>query len=302
MPSLLEAAPHVVRPAQPDPLPLRAERAWSRHAPWVATVAALAAATSLLDATELGLLASGAGTLAVLHGVALGRLRQTCLALHLSAGVLLLALSRGATEAGSFAPAAAIVLAGAMLARAAALRVRPAVAPLAGRLPWEFRRIHRRIALRFGLAGLAAGVLVALLVSAPLVRIAAVALLPLALRTFVGTLLSPGIGRLVLTYTAAMHVAVLVLLLPAFGAPVAAWSLVGAETLLFVGSALIVARRTGVTPFPTLQLGALFAAIVLLATVCVPGTPQWPLLVLILCGVALGAVLFPRMQRTDEQR
>jgi len=118
------------------------------------------------------------------------------------------------------------------------------------------------------------------------------AMLPLALRTFIGTMLSRTNARAVWCAAITPAVAAWALLVPGAGAVAAAWTLVLTETLLFAGAALMVLRRTGVSPLPRFQL-AILAATLLFLAVMVPTTGDWPLLL----GVALGLAAAPFLKR-----
>jgi len=281
--------------ARPDPIERAAPAAdHAGHAPWAVALAATVAGGVWVEPATLGLLACGAGALAVLAALAHGRVRVACQALHLSGGLFVLAAVQGPAAAGALAPAAGVLLTGLLFARTSAERSRRAVAALSGIAPWHFRRHYRRQTMRFGLAGIATSVLLALAGPTLLVRIAAVALLPLSMRAYVGNMISARRARTVWLFVTPLHLALLGALVPEFGPAAAAWCLAGAEAALLCSAALFVTRRTGVTPFQQSQVAILVATAALVGTVTFPSTREWPFLVAVLGGVALGAVLFPR--------
>ena len=196
---------------RPDPLPFREESRWATHAPWVGGAAVLGAAMALGSPSPTGLVACGAGGMAVFLPLVGGRWRAAVRALHLAAGVVLLALWNGSAAAGEFALAAGLVAVATLATRAAASGVRVSVAPLAGRMPGRFGDLHRRGATRFAVGGISAALFTAVLGVSPAMQIA--------------------------------------LLAPPFGPAGAAWALVAAETLLFGSAALTLTRRTNEPPF-----------------------------------------------------
>jgi len=297
--TLLAEAPREVRSAaRPDPLPVPGLSLAARHGPWIAALGAGLGAVSLFDQASLGLLACGAATMAILANATQRRLRRTCHAIHLSAGTLLLAVWHGAAAAGAFFPAAGVLVVGALLARGAALGVRTRIAPLASVVPWKFRRTYRRAAIPFALAGLLASIAVVCAGTTPAVRIAGVALFPMALRSYAGTLLSRKEMRAIWGYGVAVHLMLLGLLVPGHGAATAAWALVTAETILFAGSALVIARRTGVAPFPLLPAAVAVMVAAMFAATTIPDSPELPFLAAVLIGAATGAAFFPRRVKT----
>jgi hypothetical protein len=267
---------------------------WRAHAPWALALAAFLAAHLLAEGRELGLVATGAGWAVVLASAARFSLRAFCRAVHLAAGVLTLAALGGAEEAGAFVPAAGVLAVAALLARSFALLVRPGVAPLAGRLPWIFPDSLRGAAIRFGAAGLLAAVPLAFAGPSPVLRVVGVAMLPLALRSYLLNLLSERVARTVWSLAGAIELMLLAALVPPHGPIGAAWAAVAAETVLLGCSAFVIARRTGVAPLPQLQLGGLACAMVLVLLLTVRGDMDFLLLAGIVVGVVAGALFWPR--------
>jgi hypothetical protein len=223
-----------------------------------------------------------------------GWLRSTCHAAHLGGGVIVLTVFRSPAEAGAYAIAAGTVAVGAMIARAWALRLRSGVAPLAGRLPWRFQISFRAMTHSFGLAGLAVGASLAFFGPDPLLRVVGVAMFPLALRSSIGHLLARRTTRAIWCLALAIHIAILATFVPKYGAMAAAWAVVVTETMLFAGQALLVARRTGVTPMPPLRLAGFCCAALLIVLLTIPNSVDWLLLAGIALGVAAGAFFRPR--------
>ncbi len=284
-----------VRPGpRPDPLPVRGAPAWTAHASWVATLALTIGAGLLVAHRELGLLACGAALFGVAAQVVIGRLQRTCHALHFGAGLLVLALAKGAEAAGEFALPLGLLLAGDLAARTAARFVRMSVVPLAGCVPWRFRSSYRQLALWFATGGLAAGLLLVVAAPGATVKVAAIALFPLALRSYADNLLPRLSARSLWALVACGHAAALAAFVPAYGPIAAAWTFVASETVLFAISALLIARSTGVAPFPTAQLAGAIGAVLVLCALSLPGNSEWPFLVSIVFGAACGALLFPR--------
>lgn len=278
---------------RPDPLPVGRLVAWPMHASWVLTLAGVLGALLLLRDRELGLVACGAGWALVLAAAARVSLRAFCGAAHLAGGLLAVGALRGAEEAGAFVPAAGTVAVASLLAMSFAQLVRKEIAPLAGRLPWIFPASLRGAAVRFGLAGLAVGVPLAFLGGSPVLRVVGVAMLPLALRSYLLSLLSERVSRAIWALAVAIEL-LLLASLAAHGALGAAWAVVVAETTLFGCSAYVVARKTGVAPLPQLQLGGLACAMVLVLLLTLRGDADFLLLGGIVVGVAAGALFWPR--------
>ncbi len=282
-----------VRP-RPDPLPVGRLVSWPAHAPWILSLGALGAALLLLRGKDLGLVACGAGSALVLASAARVSLRVFCRAVHLAGGVLALGGLGGAEEAGAFVAAAGVLAVATLLAQSFADLVRTEIAPLAGRLPWIFPASLRGAAIRFGIAGLAVGVPLAFLGGAPVLRVVGVAMLPLALRSYLLTLLAERTARAIWSLAVAVELLLLAALVPAHGALGAAWAAVAAETILFGCSAFVVARKTGVAPLPQLQFGGLACAMVLVLLLTLRGDADFLLLGGIALGVAAGALFWPR--------
>jgi hypothetical protein len=282
-----------VRP-RPDPLPKHALTWWTAHAPWVLAAAALVAALVTLRGRDLGLVACGAGVALLLSALARVSLHVSCKVAHLSCGVLALGLLDGAEVAGSYVAGAGALAVAALLARSFARIVRPEVAPLAGRLPWIFPASLRGAAIRFGVAGLAAGVPLAFLGPTPVLRVAGIAMLPLSLRAYLLTLLAERTARAIWSLSVAVELLLLAALAPAHGPVGAAWAAVVAETALFACSAFVVARRTGVAPLAQLQLLGLACAMILVLLLTIRGDADFLLLGGIALGVVAGALFWPR--------
>ncbi len=282
-----------VRP-RPDPLPVGRLVSWPKHAPWILLLAAVGSGLLLLRGRDLGLAACGAGWALVLASAARFSLRVFCNALHLAGGVLALGALRGAGEAGSFVAAAGALAVASLLAQSFADLVRTEIAPLAGRLPWIFPASLRGAAIRFGVAGLVVGVPLALLGGTPALRVVGVAMLPLALRSYLLSLLAGRTVRAIWSLAVAVEMVLLAALVSSHGPLGAAWAAVTAETILFGCSAFVVARKTGVTPLPQLQLGGLACAMVLVLLLTLRGDADFLLLGGIVLGVAAGALFWPR--------
>jgi len=283
-----------------DPLPIRPETPWTKHAPWLAGITLLVASWLSLDAHSAGLLACGGAVMAVIISLASGRLRLTWQAMHFAAGVIVLSVWATAAETGVFALAAGVVLVGALIARAGALDLRDGVAPLAGRLPWRFGRLYRHGASRFAVVGLVAAIVMTFVGTSAAMRVAAIALLPIAVRTYIGSLLSSGTTHALWIFCVIAHVTLLAMLAPVHGAIGAAWALVITETLLFAGTSVAIARRTGESPFTVGHFTAVVAAGLMLISITIPETPEWIFLVAMAAGAVAGAVFFPRMR--DDRR
>jgi hypothetical protein len=281
---------------RPDPLTFRVESPWTQHAPWLVGVTLLVAAWLALDVETTGRLACGAALMAVAMGLTSGRFRLTWQAIHFAAGIVVLAVWRTPVETGTFALAAGVVLAGALIARAGALDLRDGVAPLAGRLPWRFGRLYRNGAARFAIAGLCASILMSVIGVSPAMRVAAIALLPAAVRAYIGNLLSSGTTHALWIFCVTAHVTLLAVLAPTYGAVGAAWALVITETLLFAGTSVSIARRTGESPFTVGHFTAVVAAGLMLISITIPSTPEWIFLVAMVAGAVAGAIFFPRMR------
>jgi len=268
--------------------------AWPAHAPWVLSLAAFVTALLLLRGRDLGLVACGAGWALVLSAAARVSLRVFCRVAHVAAPVLALGGLRGAEEAGAFVAAAGALGVGAMVARSFADLVRTEIAPLAGRLPWIFPSSLRGAAIQFGIAGLAVGAPLALLGGSPVLRVAGIAMVPLALRSYLLSLLGERISRAIWTLAVAIELLLLVALVPGNGALGAAWAAVVAETILFGCSAFVVARKTGVTPLPQVQLLGVACVMVLVLFLTLRGDADFLLLGGIALGVVAGALFWPR--------
>ncbi len=268
--------------------------AWPAHAPWVLSLAAFAGALLLLRGRDLGLVACGAGWALVLAAAARVSLRAFCRAAHLAGGVIALGALRGAEEAGAYVAAAGALAVASLLAQSFAGLVRTEIAPLAGRLPWIFPASLRGAAIRFGVAGLAVAVPLAFFGHSPVLRAVGIAMVPLAFRSYLLSLLGERIARAIWSLAVAIELLLLVALVTANGALGAAWAAVVAETILFACSAFVVARKTGVAPLPQLQLLGLACVMVLVVFLTLRGDADFLLLGGIALGVVAGALFWPR--------
>lgn len=276
-----------VRPGpRPDPLPRKSGDAWTLHAPYMGTFLAVVVGAMVLPPADLGCLACGAAIGILMTFAAERRIEAACRAAHYSAPLLVLTLFSGVGVSGGFVLPAGLLLAAALGGVAAANLYAPSVAPLAGRVQWRFEDVYRRHAVRFGVVGVVASVVVVVFATVPVYRILGVALLPLALRTCSARMLSPVASFKLWGIVAAFESVALVLLVPGGGVAAAAWVMVAGETILFIGSAFVIAERTGVNPYPvrTLAIGA--GAVAVIFSIAVPGqTVIYLLLAFVLGGV-----------------
>ncbi|MHC4848259.1 MAG: hypothetical protein ACYTEG_07380 [Planctomycetota bacterium] len=279
---------------RPDPLRIRTGPPWTRAIPALAAAVVSLAVMAILDTRDLGLVACGAASWAVASSLIRGRLGDSCLRLHLAAGLLALACFRGAGAAGEFAPAAAVLLVADLAARSAARSVRNSVAPMAGSVPWRFRSSYRQCAARYGAVGLGVAVLLVALAPDPVVKVIGVACLPIAMRSFGMHLVSTRTMRNLWFLVAFFHVAALAAFVPPFGAIAAAWVVVVSETLLLVGVGMLIARRTGVKPFPMQTFAVGSAAALMLFALAVPNTGFWPVIVALVCGTGAAVLFWPK--------
>jgi hypothetical protein len=268
--------------------------AWPWHAPWILALLGVFGALLLLRGKDLGLVACGAAWALVLASAARASLRRFCRAAHLAGGVIALGALHGAEEAGSYVAAAGALAVASILAQSFAELVRTEIAPLAGRLPWIFPASLRGAAVRFGIAGLAVAVPLAFFGGAPVLRAVGVAIVPLALRAYLLSLLGERVARTIWCLAVAVELLLLAALVASHGALGAAWAAVVAEMILFGGSAYVVSRKTGVTPLPQLQLLGLACAMVLVLFLTLRGDTDFLLLGGIALGVVAGALFWPR--------
>ncbi|MFQ5845033.1 MAG: polysaccharide biosynthesis C-terminal domain-containing protein [Planctomycetota bacterium] len=259
-------------PPQPDPIRLtRLADSWRRPATLVAlALAAGVAATVALPAAWSGILACAAALLAATW---LFRSRDWVhfgWCIHGGVGVVTLAIARGWAESGAYAPfACGVVLAG-LVVRFVGTYSRPVLLPLAGRIPWLFRRVARQGSLRHGAVGLALGLLCVLFATRPEARVLGVALLPLSLRGLACELLAPAERRILWQGVMTFHVGLAVILVPDYGVLGAAWSVVAAETLLFLGSSLAIARHTRSDLLPRAHWACFCGILLLMAVLSLP--------------------------------
>ena len=235
-------------------------------APLLFAIAAIVAC-ALLDAHDLGV---GAVAIA-LWALGTRAIKQERLAplLHLTAGVLALALLRDAATAGAFVPAACILALGTLV-------------PVTGG------------ARTYGGGGLAIGIMLVIVPADPVLKIIGVACLPLALRTFVLQGLSPQQSSALWSMVALLHVAAVVAFVPAHGALAAAWVAVLAEVMLLAGATVLLARNAGMlSRFPQRALAMGGGGLLLLCSLAIPGTGAWPLLVTAVVAAIVGVFYWP---------
>ncbi|MEM8884464.1 MAG: hypothetical protein AAGD14_10360 [Planctomycetota bacterium] len=294
MPELVDELLHVRIDPRPDPLRVRSGALWARAIPAAAAGVLCLVAILVLSPRDLGLAASGAAVWALASSAIRGHLGEFCLRMHLAAGLLALAMTQGAEAAGRFAPASALLLVADLAGRTATRSVRNSVAPMAGSVPWRFRSSYRQFALRYAGVGLGVGMLLAVLVPNPVVKVMGVACLPIALRSFGLNLLSPRSVRSLWVLVSFFHVAALAAFVPKLGPLAAAWAVVVSETMLLVGVALLIARRTGVAPFPVQSYAIGGAACLLLFALAVPGAGIWPIIVAVIGATAASVLFWPK--------
>ena len=285
---------HLRLDPRPDPLRIRNGPLWMRALPVAVAAVVIASAVFAFDTRDLGLAACGAAAWTIATSAVRGLFGEFCLRFHLAAGLLALGIFRGADAAGAFVPATAVLLIADLAARTASRSVRNSVAPMAGSVPWRFRSSYRQFALRY--AGVGLGIALPLVVFAPdpVMKVIGVACLPIALRSFGLHLLSVRQARNLWLLAAFFHLAALAAFVPPFGALAAAWTVVISETLLLVGVGMLIARRTGVVPFPMQTYVSGAAASLLLFALAIPNTGIWPVLVALVCATAAGVLFWPR--------
>jgi len=286
---------------RPDPIPVDVSVPWKIHAPWVIALVALLTGAIFMDIRDLGLVATGAGLFAVTIHALQGRIRMACTALHFSGALLILSLFEGAEAAGSYALALGTVLVAMLAARTAATFLTPSVAPLAGRVEWRFADAYRHQALHFFVVGVMGSIALVIAGPTPVFRVLGIAILPLCLRVYSGHMLSPTSNQEVWTLVAAGHVLLALLLVPFYGAMAAAWIVVAGEITLFITSALIIADRTGVTPFVKPKVAASIGGVLLLAPMALPGAIGYVLVLLMAAGGG-GWYYWPQIQDRIRQR
>ena len=282
---------------RPDPLGIRRGSTWTRFIPAGVATVLCSLAVLILPTRDLGLVACGAAAWAVVVSGLRASFVETCYRFHLAAGLFALAIFDGAAEAGAFAPAAALLLILDLLARQYSRDVRRSVAPMAGSVPWRFRSEYRQTALRAAAGGAGLALVLAVAIPHPIVKIVSIACLPIALRAFGMNLMSGSATRSLWMLVAFFHAGALAAFVPAFGAEAAAWIFVVSESMLLVGIGLLIARRTGVTPFPMQSYAVGSAASLLLCALAIPKTGSWPVLIALVCVAAAGAVFWPNRSR-----
>lgn len=284
-----------VRPGpRPDPLPDNSRDAWAIHAPYMISFLAVLLCGLLMDARDFGLAACGAGLGAIVtHGVQRS-VRRCCVAAHYSIGLLLVALFVGAEAAGSYAFPAGLFLVLALGARAAATYFTPAVAPLAGRVPWRFEDVYREQAKRFGIAGVTIALALVAFSSSPAFKVLGIAVLPMSLRSYSGQMLSPTARRKLWMIAAAFQAVALLVLVPTKGMLAAPWLLVVSETVLFVGTALVISERSGITGYSRERVAAAVVGSLLLGAVALPGSTILYILLVGVFAALVGIIWLPR--------
>ena len=173
-----------------DPLPKGAGALWAIHLAWATALLLVSGAGLVLGTESLGLVACGAAVFAIANAAVRRHVLASCHAIHLSVGLLVLMMTHGAEAAGAFALSAGLLVVATLGAGAATRYLRPNVAPLAGMVPWRFRSAYRSHALWYASAGLAATLALVALTPSPVLRVTAIALLPLGLRSYASNLLS----------------------------------------------------------------------------------------------------------------
>jgi hypothetical protein len=279
---------------RPDPIPTEKSLGWWVHAPWIVVALIVAAGELSLPYHDLGLLACGAAAAAIALPALRGGALEGYRAFHLCGALIALAGFHDAETAGGYVLPAGLVITGVLLGEAAATYITPAVASLAGRVPWRFENAYRQQALHFGVVGLMASLFFVLLGPSPVYRILGVALLPLALRTHSANLLALDSARLLWSGAAAANAVALLLFVPAFGAPAAAWGFAAGEVVLFLGSAVLIADRTGATPFPRPRAAVAAGFVLLLGPIALPGGAFLFLTVLTVLGLMAGGYVLYR--------
>ncbi|MHC4958039.1 MAG: hypothetical protein ACYTGN_06650 [Planctomycetota bacterium] len=285
MKSAVDGLLKVRRGPRPDPIPDARYDAWSLHAPYLTLLITLLVAGMLLTDGERGLLACGAVIGAALRAMVQLRLREGSVVVHYGAGVLVVALFLGMDGAGAYTLPACLFLTAALGARAATRYFSLEVAPLAGRVQWRFSDAFRRQSVYFGIAGGAAALVGIVIAPGTAAKVLSVAMLPLVLRTYMGQMLAPDARTRLWTIAASFELIALLLLVPASGIGAAPWIVVAGETVLFLGSAIVILERTGVR-IARRDLGIGTGTFLLVASVALPGAPAvLPVLVLVLAAV-----------------
>lgn len=293
MPMVLDEILQVRASPRPDALRWGSTQMWARALPSALFAIGAALACLLLDTRDLGLVACAVAVWAVASRVASMRWAETGYRLHLTAGLFALGLLRSAGDAGEFAPAAAILVLAALVARAATADARRTIAPMSARVPSGFLQRYRSHALRYGAVGLGVGLLLILVAPNPILKIIGVACLPLALRTFALQLLTPRKSQALWWMAALFHLAALAAFVPAHGAVAAAWIAVLAEVMLLVGAVIVIAHSMSAAPFPRRTLAVGGGSLLLVCSLAVPGTGIWPMLVTAVVAAIVGVFYWP---------
>ena len=179
--------------------------------------------------------------------------------------------------------------------RATATYFTPAVAPLAGRVPWRFEDVYRQQAKHFGIGGITASLALVAFLPSPVFKVLGIAVLPLCLRTYSSQMLSPHRtaqalderGRVPRHRPARYSCPPRVML-------AAAWMVVVTETILFVGTALLIADRTGVNAYSREKVAAGIGAGALLFAVALPGKTILYVVLIATFAAVVGVIWLPR--------
>jgi len=279
---------------RPDPLHMAEGPLLHRVMPAAGAAVAATAAYFALDPRDLGLLACGAAVWSIGSCAARQSWSDVGQRLHLTAGLLALAVLRSAADAGDFVPATALLVVAALAAKGSAFGLRRSLSRMAGSVPWQFRSQYRSSAIRYGALGLGVGLVLVLFIPNPILKVIGVACVPLALRTFALQLLTPRKTRLLWSVVALFHVAAVIAFVPSHGAMAAAWIVVASESMLLAGAATLIAKRTGVSPFPTRTLAVGAGTALLICAAAVPGTGIWPFLVTVVFAAISSILIWPQ--------
>ena len=290
----------------PRPDPIRLKRLRDRwRAPAAFSAVGLALGTGLTSWMPTALAGQVAAAAVALLAVWFVRARDW---VHLGwtvqggTGVIALAVSSGWGTAGEFAPLAAGFMLAALATRFVATYSRPSMVPLAGRLPWIFRRVVRKGSLRHGAVGLTVGLTVLLLAQQPELRVLGVALFPLSLRGLVCELMTPTERRTLWWAVMVCHIGLAAVVVPEYGALGAAWSIVAAETLLFLGSSLAIARHTKTDLLPSSHWACFCGFLMLMAVLSLPLPMTGKAVVLVPLALLVALVLRSELRLRRKER
>jgi hypothetical protein len=295
MKATVEELLSVRRPGpRPDPLPNSSRDPWAIHAPYMIGFLAVLLGSLLLAPRDFGLLASGAALGAVLTYGVQRKILRGCQAAYYGSGLLMVALFEGANTAGGYALVAGLFLVVALGAKAAAKYFTPTVAPLAGRVPWRFEDVYRIQIRHFGIGGITAALVIVAFVSNPALRVLGVAVLPLCLRSYSDPMLSSDARRKLWGTVAAFQAIALLLVVPSNGPIAAAWIVVVCETVLFVGTSLIISERSGANVYQREQVAAGIGAGTILASIALPGSTVLYLVLAAVLGALMALIYLPK--------